>query len=112
MSKGKIPDYDNPNHMITGILSFNEKKCDCCGTCATICPARSIKVPPKVKGEDRGVPHVEEIAPGVTLCMACGDCSAACPNGAITIKRGFRVKYPYYYHKLTQSTKFTFPKKY
>lgn len=112
MKKWKIPDYDNADHLITGRLEFDGVKCTRCGICSSLCPGRAITVPPKVEGEERGLPFLGMLFPEVTTCMACGDCAAACPNGAITIKRGFRVKIPYYYCRLTQSTKFTFPKKY
>ncbi len=108
----KIPDYDNPEHVTTGILEFNDETCTRCGTCASICPGRAIIVPPKKEGEKRGLPSLVEIAPGVTLCMGCGDCSAACPNKAIKVIRGFAVKSPYFYARLTQTDNFTFPKKY
>jgi ferredoxin len=112
MGKGKLPDYDDAEKIITGLVEFDDEKCTRCGICASLCPGRAIMVPPKVEGEKRGLPYLNEIAPNISPCMSCGDCSAACPNKAITIKRGFRVKEPYRYCRLTQSTPFTFPKKY
>ena len=108
----KIPTYTDPNHIITGLLEFNEEKCTRCGICASICPGGSIIVPPKNEHEKRELPVIIENPPGITDCIACGDCLAACPNKAITITRGFRVKKPYYYHRITQAINFTYPKKY
>ncbi|MFX0101520.1 MAG: 4Fe-4S dicluster domain-containing protein [Candidatus Hodarchaeota archaeon] len=112
MGKGKIPDYDSSKDMITGILEFDDEKCNRCGTCASICPGRSIIIPPKQQGEKRGIPYLDELVPGVSLCMGCGDCLAACPNGAITVKRGFTVKEGFHFRRLSQDAKLTFPKKY
>lgn len=112
MGKGKIPEYNNAEYVITGIIVFDDKKCTRCGICASLCPGRSIIIPPKNENGNRDLPYAEEIAPGVTMCMSCGDCLAACPNKAITIKRGFRVKEPYFYHRITQTTQFSYPKKY
>lgn len=108
----KIPDYDNSEHIDTGILVFDDSKCTRCGICASLCPGRSIVIPPKKENGKRDLPYNEEIAPGITACMACGDCLAACPNKAITITRGFTVKKPYFYYRISQSTKFSYPTKY
>ena len=112
MGKGKLPDYENPDQITTGIVEFDDEKCTRCGTCAKACGGASIIIPPKVEGEKRALPQLVEAAPDVTLCVACGDCLAACPNGAITIKRGFRVKPPYLFQKYVQQPEFTYPKKY
>lgn len=109
----KLPEYNKKEHMSTGIIEFDDEKCTRCGTCAPLCPSRSIIIPPKnVNRDNRELPYNEEVFPGITLCMACGDCLAACPNNAITIKRGLRVTEPFLYHRITQSQKFTYPKKY
>ena len=108
----KIPYYVNPNHLTSGLLEFDDEKCTRCGLCASACGGGSIVIPPKVEGEKRGLPYVEELAPGISGCVACGDCTAACPNGAIKIIRGFTINKPYYYARLTQTSNFAFPKKY
>jgi len=108
----KIPNYLNPNHITSGIIEFADEKCTRCGICATACGGGSIVIPPKSEGEKRGLPYVEELVPGISGCVGCGDCYAACPNGAITVKRGFTVNKPYYYHRIVQTSKLTFPKKY
>ncbi|MHA1148294.1 MAG: 4Fe-4S dicluster domain-containing protein [Promethearchaeota archaeon] len=108
----KIPDYNNPEHIITGIIEFDEQKCTRCGVCASLCPGRAIIVPSKKENGKRDLPYTEEVVPGITACMACGDCLAACPNKAIIIKRGFTVKKPYFYYRISQSPKFSYPKKY
>jgi|SRR5271157_3307073 len=112
MGKGKVPDYDNPQHMTTGILEFDDEKCTRCGTCTYPCVSASLKLPPKIQGEKRGVPYVEELLPGVIPCVACGDCVAACPRGAISIQRGMRINPPFFGQRLTQSTKLTYPRLY
>ena len=72
----------------------------------------SIMVPPKTDTGNRGLPILNETAPGITDCMACGDCLAARANKAIQIIRGFRVNKPYFYYQITQDIKFTYLKKY
>ena len=108
----KIPTYTDPDHITSGLLEFDDEKCTRCGICAKICPGGSIVVPPKTDTGERGFPALSETSQGITDCMACGDCLAACPNKAIKIVRGFRVNKPYFYYRITQDVKFTYPKKY
>jgi len=62
------------------------------------------------KAAKSGVPHVDVLKTGATLCIACFDCGAACPQNAITIKRNFDPKY--FYKRLTQIPEMAYPKKY
>jgi len=62
------------------------------------------------KGVKSGVPYVDKMKSGVTLCMACYDCGAACPHNAISIKKNINPKY--FYKRLTQASEMTYPKKY
>lgn len=115
----RIPTYDKLTHVQTADLYFNAKKCKRCGICVRVCPGGCI-VTDKVTKNDLlqdmkkavkcGVPHVDVLKTGVTLCMACFCCGAACPQGAITIKRNFNPKY--FYKRLTQTSDMTYPKKY
>ncbi len=112
MGKGSIPDYDDAEQITTGIIEFDEGKCIRCGSCRYPCPCGVIIFPPKKEGEKQGMPYIDEIFPGAAACMACGDCLAACKQGAITLKRGFRVNPPYYYSHLRQSKEFVYARKY
>ena len=112
MKEGEMPDYDDPAQICPGMIVINVEKCVGCGTCTYPCPSGAIHMPPKTEGKKRGIPIVDELAPGVIPCLACGDCVAACPRGAITIKKGFQVAHPYFYERLTQDEKFTYPQKY
>jgi ferredoxin len=115
----RIPTYDNPNHVKTGDLFFNPTKCKQCGICIKVCPGGCL-VTDKITKKDimkdmkkavkSGVPHVDVLKTGVTLCIACFDCGVACPHGAISIKRNFDPKY--YYKRLTQTSDMAYPKKY
>lgn len=109
-----MPDYDNPEHMSPGKIEINMEKCIGCGTCTYPCPSAAIHMSQKTEDKKRGIPIVEELdyAPGIIPCLACGDCVAACPQGAITIQKGFQIFHPYFYERLTQDEKFTYPQKY
>ena len=107
---GKIPNYINPKEITTGRVEFDDEKCTRCGNCALICVGRAIRIPPKVKGEKRGLPQLLEVVPGISSCINCGNCIAACPNGAITIKN--ITLYGKYYYRFLQYHNVTYPKKY
>ncbi|HPC08298.1 MAG TPA: hypothetical protein PLF77_05260, partial [Smithella sp.] len=62
------------------------------------------------KAVKSGVPRVDVLKTGATLCIACFDCGAACPHGAISIKRNFDPKY--FYKRLTQLSDMRLPRKY
>lgn len=106
-----MPDYIDPDEMTTGALNFDPETCKRCGICARICPGRTILME-KRKGEEaeKPFPRLDEIVPGLTLCIACGCCLAACPEEAISIKRNFMGGL--FYLRLTQGTKMTFPRPY
>ncbi len=115
----RIPTYDNLNHMYDADLFFNPRKCKQCGICIKVCPGGCIvtdKVTKKEvmqdmkKGVKAGVPYVDKLKSGATLCIACFACGAACPHGAISIKRHMDPKY--FYKRLTQTSDMTLPKKY
>jgi formate hydrogenlyase subunit 6/NADH:ubiquinone oxidoreductase subunit I len=112
MRQGKIPDYDNPDQVCTGLVVFNDEKCIRCNACTYPCPCGAIKIPQETEGKKRGLPFIEKLATGIIPCIACGDCMAACPKGAISIQQGFRVSHPYFYERLTQDKKLTCPQKY
>jgi ferredoxin len=115
----RIPTYDNPKHIQMGDLFFNPTKCKQCGICIKVCPGGCIVTDTATKkdvmqdmkkGVKAGVPHVDVLKTGVTLCIACFDCGAACPHGAISIKRHMDPKY--FYKRLTQTSDMAYPKKY
>ena len=72
-----VPNYADPSEMVSGELFFDPEKCTGCLLCTTICPARSIVMKKRKKGDATTVPRLEEIVPGVTGCVSCGCCVAA-----------------------------------
>jgi ferredoxin len=115
----RIPTYDNPKHMNTGDLIFDETKCKQCGNCVKVCPGGCLLTDKitkmdifsgKEKGSNSGIPRVSTMKTGVTQCIACGDCGAACPHGAISIKRNFDPGY--FYKRLSQLPEMRYPKRY
>lgn len=115
----RIPTYDKLTHMQTADLHFDPKKCQQCGICIKICPGGCLvtdKVSKKEvwqdmkKGVKAGVPRVDTVKTGATLCIACFDCGTACPHGAISIKKNFNPKY--FFKRLTQTSDMVYPKKY
>ncbi len=58
-------------------------KCDGCGACAAVCPARAITLPQQ--GEQR---HWRlDLAP----CVFCGLCEEACPTGAVRLTNDYEL---------------------
>ena len=106
----RIPDYNDPSQMQTGLLLFDNEKCKQCGICTFICPARSIQSEKGPAAWRDGLPRLIYSHPGVTDCIACGCCVVACPEEAISIKRPFSPGY--FYQRLTQTRELTFPKQY
>ncbi len=51
---------------------IDAEKCDGCGRCTEVCPARALRV----VGGKVDIVH--------TQCDYCGECEAACPTGAIS----------------------------
>ena len=119
MDRLRIPTYDNINHMQAGDLIFDEMKCRQCGICVKICPSGSLVTNSvtkmeilngRKKGGKSGIPHVETLKSGITLCIACYDCGAACPHNAISIKKNFNPGY--FFKRLTQVSEMRYPKSY
>ena len=115
----RIPTYDNINHMQAGDLIFDEMKCRQCGICVKICPGGCLVtnlvtkmeiLSGRKKGGKSGIPHVETLKSGITLCIACYDCGAACPHNAISIKKNFNPGY--FFKRLTQVSEMRYPKSY
>jgi len=115
----RIPTYDNVKHMQPGDLFFDEMKCRQCGICVKVCPGGCLvtnsvtkmeMLNNKKKGAKSGVPRVDTLKTGVTLCIACCDCEAACPHNAISIKRNFNPGY--FFKRLTQTSEMRYPKNY
>ena len=96
--------------MITGLLRFDDERCERCLICTQICPARSILMDKSREDWKEGMPYLDCVAPNVTLCVACGDCLAACPTKAIAIERSFNAGG--YYRRLSQDAEMTYPRKY
>lgn len=60
----------------TGVISIDEKLCNGCGLCVSVCKDFSIVI-------DNGKASVS--ASPVFGCIGCGHCMAICPRGAITV---------------------------
>lgn len=58
-------------------LSFDATKCNGCGTCATVCPHRLLRM------QNRLVDIVN-----IDKCMECGACMMNCEQKAITVNPG------------------------
>ena len=106
----RIPDYNDPKDMQTGLLIFDNEKCKRCGICSFICPARSIQSEKGPAAWRNGLPRLLYDYPGITDCIACGCCVVACPEQAISINRPFSPGY--FFQRLTQTDTLTFPKPY
>jgi len=106
----RIPDYNDANDMTTGLLDFDDRKCQRCGICEFICPGRSIQRDSSLSGWRNGLPRLAPTAKGITECIACGCCVVACPEQAIRIQRQFNPGY--FFHRLTQTGHMTLPKLY
>ncbi|MEA1964129.1 MAG: FAD-dependent oxidoreductase, partial [Candidatus Aerophobetes bacterium] len=61
------------------IAEVNERWCQGCGICASVCPYEAISI-----DEETNLAKVTEV-----LCQGCGSCAAACPSGAIQ-QKGFQ----------------------
>ena len=51
---------------------IDSEQCNGCGSCASVCYMRCIKVDDKAVFTEKG-------------CMACGHCAAVCPVGAVSL---------------------------
>ena len=115
----KLPTYDNPKHMQMGDLRFDGQKCKQCGICISLCPggcilSETLTKMDSMKGISKdgkcGLPYLDSLKPGITLCVACFDCGTACPSGAISIKNNFNPRY--FFKRLTQTSDLRYPKRY
>ena len=115
-----IPTYDDPSQMVTPELDFDPSKCKQCGVCVSICPGgclvtdsltkRDFMDGGKPRVKDSGVPRLDTVKPGVSLCIACFDCGTACPEGAISLKTHFNPGF--FFKRITQTSDMRYPKKY
>lgn len=75
----KIPRYDDPNEIESGLITIDANKCNACCICIKACPADTIRLGYK-----------KVILADPVDCMACGDCAAICPTKAITLVKSYR----------------------
>jgi nitroreductase/NAD-dependent dihydropyrimidine dehydrogenase PreA subunit len=74
-----VPHYGDPGQTHWGEITFDQEKCNGCGTCARICPADSIFMDGKKPAMTEGA-----------QCMSCGDCVSICPEQAIGVLSNYR----------------------
>ena len=77
--KRRIPLYDDPSQVESGVVEFDHEKCSSCGMCVKICPASTLEMIDKI---------VRMKQP--SECMMCSDCVAICPEDAIVAIRNYR----------------------
>ena len=115
----RVPAYDSLKHMRNGDLDFDRDKCRECGICVQLCPGGCLLTDTtskmdiatgRAKGGKYGVPRVDRMKSGATLCIACFDCGAGCPHGAISMKSNFNPGLRF--KRLTQTNDTRFPKRY
>jgi len=76
--------YLSKTHLETiGTVSeVDEKKCNACGLCGSVCPYQAIEILSK-----RTVVGEKEVAQiNKALCKGCGACAASCRSGSIDLK--------------------------
>jgi ech hydrogenase subunit F len=67
-------DIREPPPGYRGKISFDNKKCDLCGDCGRVCPAKAIEVDEKIK----------QITYDPFKCIYCATCVQTCPELAIS----------------------------
>jgi len=55
---------------------FTHKKCDGCGTCARVCPAKAIRM------DEKRLPRVD-----TKICIRCYCCQELCPKNDVEVRR-------------------------
>ncbi|MBI9077276.1 MAG: 4Fe-4S dicluster domain-containing protein [Desulfatibacillum sp.] len=110
MDRFNIPDYFDPNQLVTANLDFSDQKCVRCRLCTTICPGGSIIMERGGDKKNKPLPYLEEIVPGITGCIGCGCCAAACPEVAISVTSAF-LPTRFYLH-LHQTSDMSYPRRY
>lgn len=53
-------------------LIVDEKQCDRCGTCISVCPCNALAL-------------IDNLTVDTALCTKCGTCVSICPVGALKI---------------------------
>jgi len=90
-----IPDYYEPNdHVQGGEVGILDDRCDGCGLCVRICPAKTLVLQPRPDGPvQRGKKSVRNVMrmTDEPECIACGDCAAICPNQACFVTKSVKM---------------------
>lgn len=63
-------------------LHIEEKYCKGCGICVEFCPAKVLKLSPKINSQGYFPPE----SAGMEKCKICGLCSLVCPDFAIVVE--------------------------
>ncbi len=69
-----------------GVLDYDAKKCDGCGNCINVCPAKVISFLPDVEDEASAKVEVDS-----DYCIYCGTCETVCPPQAFKVTRDHRI---------------------
>ncbi|MGB9887287.1 MAG: NuoI/complex I 23 kDa subunit family protein [Moorellales bacterium] len=71
-----------------GLLSLAADKCTACGTCASSCPNRAIRIHTRRDEKKRRLIGYEV---NLLYCLFCGLCVEACPEGALSFSPDFEL---------------------
>jgi len=92
-----VPDYyhDPPVEQAQGgEVEILDERCDGCGLCVRICPAKTLELRPRpggpVRRGKRALGKVMRMSEEPE-CIACGDCAAVCPNEACFVTKSVKM---------------------
>jgi len=82
----------NPVHTTNFIPEINEKNCNGCGRCVSVCPVEAMTL---VSANDNEKPKMKKAKLDEKICLGCGVCVRSCNKNSIHLKsRPIRVITP------------------
>jgi len=94
----RIPDYyverESVRNVQGGEVEIHDERCDGCGLCVRICPAKTLELRPRPGGAvRRGKKTLRQVMRMTEEpeCIACGDCAAICPNEACRVSKSVKI---------------------
>lgn len=98
LDRFRIPDYyverEAVQNVQGGEVEIFDDRCDGCGLCVRICPAKTLELRPRpggpVKRGRKTLRQVMRMAEEAE-CIACGDCAAICPNEACLVSKSVKI---------------------